>query len=303
MIETVSIADFPEIDQANSNDMIPVNRNGKDKRISYSKFSSGIGTQEIIEAVNDVKQWTSQEIREVINAADTAPISYSTNLITSGAVFAAGTLLEPIVIDTNIEDLQATLDSLPRHLQRNTSIRVKPGEFNGIINISNFFGQGWLAISCVDNNNVTIADMNVQTHKVGQLYINNNSCFRINLRGFTLVEEDSSSSTLNDLIRVNYCSSTVTLTYCNLTKPNERLKGIYSTRNLLTIIEYCTISNKAVAIRADEGTTVVYNTTGENNDYIMSGSGGILAINTTNTIEYSITNVLCGLILKNGMVI
>jgi hypothetical protein len=152
-------------------------------------------------------------------------------------------------IDTSIENLQATINSLPKLLKENVTIRVKPGTITTNITVERFYGPGSLIIDAVDANNAVVAAANVQTHKCGRFIVqNNNLMANLVIRGFT-------STTIDNICFYSFRNTGYTLfSYCNAVEgvnTNTALYGFYANEcSGITYATECTVSNKYHAVRA-----------------------------------------------------
>jgi hypothetical protein len=152
-------------------------------------------------------------------------------------------------IDTSMEELQATINGLPKHLRENVTIRVKPGTITANITVERFYGPGSLVINAVDANNAVVAAANVQTHKLGRFIVqNNNLTALLTIQGFT-------STTTDNICFYGYRNTNYTLfNYCNAAagvNTNTALVGFYANEcSGITQANECTVSNKFYAFRA-----------------------------------------------------
>ncbi|MDR1701783.1 MAG: hypothetical protein LBR56_03295, partial [Sporomusaceae bacterium] len=190
-------------------------------------------------------------------------------------------LLDNEIITCNIEDLQTTLDSLPKFLNKDITIKTNPGVFAQDIYLQDFFGYGSLYLLGAD----TIAE----THQLRSINIFNCRTYIV-VAGFDLLADGANTPAS---VHVWNNSPVVELSNLNITKgvkTNSANYGIGSTHSY-TKISSCNISNKSVAIDTQRGIVIVGDIRGTgNNTCFLSSYAGILQKYGACTISGSVLN-------------
>ena len=189
-----------------------------------------------------------------------------------------------LTINTTMANLQSTLDSLPKLLAQNVTIRVSPGTITTDIVIQRFYGPGSLIIYAVDGSDNLITTTNVQTHKANGFTIQYN-----NLGNDTILQGFTATATSGNCFNVyrNYSGRTA-IAYCNAVSGSKSTLLLYGikTANADVYIKNCTLSNKEIAILAEILSNVlVESCSGSNNTILFAAiNGGILSLQNTMSI-------------------
>jgi len=137
-----------------------------------------------------------------------------------------------------IEELKATVDSLPRLLNRNIVVNTLPGTTDDVIDVSDFFGGGTLTI-----NGAATA---TTTHTVRRFVVARCTNSRVIINGFNCSITDNNSVDIFDSFHVHITNMHLT-SGTNTTTTN---RGVLSNRCKLVVVNLCTISNKNEAVRS-----------------------------------------------------
>jgi len=157
------------------------------------------------------------------------------------------------IIDTDMDGLQATIDSLPKFLANDVMIRVSPGEIAGDIIIERFIGMGRLNIRAVDSSGNEVATTNVLTHKARSFTIRDNSiASEIRFYGFTATATDRTS------FRIEANSSYVVVHICNAVAGSSSTAAnigvhVFNNSSGGVNLNTVTLSNKYYAVVATRG--------------------------------------------------
>ena len=189
-------------------------------------------------------------------------------------------------IDTDIANLQATIDSLPKLINRPIVLRVAPGTTTNNITIERFYGCGQLTISCgsyVSGTWTAISAMNTQTHKINKLSIQYNTGLRyINIIGIT------ATTATDNAFLLGGNSSYLTFNYCNTTVNANSYTGFLASEcSSLISLTNVTISNRYTAVNSNRGSRIIVisGINGSGNNNVFYASGGIIQIRELGNIS------------------
>ena len=189
-------------------------------------------------------------------------------------------------INCTMADLQATINSLPKRLNRNITINVSAGTITDGIMVDHFSGPGTLQI-----NGNTTSTVGTTTHTALYYAVNDNSNTRINVIGFASPRTDGwcfQAQRNTGFIYFGYCTVTagVNTTSSNIGFVANENAGIISCSS-------CTATNKYIAVWAQHSIVRVWGMTGTGNgtlynatvggDIIVRNNGGIAG----NTYRYT----------------
>jgi hypothetical protein len=199
--------------------------------------------------------------------------------------------LEDETIICDIDKLQEEIDKLPKFLNKNVTIKVNPGIYNGTIVIQNFFGFGSLTI----NGGTNVPD----NHSIRNVSIDNCSCRYIDLVGFSIINDGSLDVTYDIGINVTDCHGAIYLNYLNITKGAKANTvsynlGIVACMSPLVFCNNCTISNKSNAFNIQSLSRItVLNASGSDNQVCFLGLfGGSIQKHTGNKITGSVMDAV-----------
>ena len=188
-------------------------------------------------------------------------------------------------IDCTMANLQATINSLPKILMNNVTIRVSAGTIATAIEVSRFFGLGSLEIQAVDANKIINTTMNNQTHCATTFTVQYNCLPNIILRGFT------ATATTGNCFHVQVNSGWVGLYTCNATAGNNTATANVGVRsyiqNGLLYMANCTLSNKYQAVLCLLGQINIAggNAGTGNNTVFRAEQSGVISIQSVGTLS------------------
>ena len=177
------------------------------------------------------------------------------------------TVLNAQTINTSIDKLQETIDSLPKFLLRTVRITVSEGTLNEGIILERFHGPGQIYIFGAMSGHA-------RTHMVRKILISDCHC-PIELLGLTVTRNDADAEGVNgdSAIEIRNSTSSIKILRCIIegTAPNRY--GVYvgpGNTNLSTVapnslvwVDNCIISNKGRALSVDYGRMVAQSNLGE----------------------------------------
>jgi len=186
-------------------------------------------------------------------------------------------------INTAMANLQATIDSLPRLLNRNITIQVAAGTTTDEILIEGFFGSGHLIISG--------AAAVSTTHTVQRFIVSRCTVAMLDIRGFNI-----SATTTNGVSIGGASSSYVRLIDLSITggvNTTNANRGVECHSANRVEISNTTISNKHQAVAMSHASNaVIVSINGVNNEIIYVANRSIIHLH--NTTATSITGLrLC----------
>jgi len=219
---------------------------------------------------------------------DTLPISLGgtggTTPLDARANLGFATLSATQNITTDMSNLQATINSLPKYLANNVTINVTAGTFAGNIMIERFVGPGTLVVRAVDGGGTPLVSAGT-THNANRFQIyNNSSTGTLVLSGFNATIASNNSFEVignSNLVAINYDRAV------GGASSDGSNYGIFSQQSPGGLIinggEY---SNKFFAVMAADQTTVIPNgLTGTGNHIVYRAQlGGVLSVRTIGTI-------------------
>lgn len=153
--------------------------------------------------------------------------------------------IQELILETTIDDLQATIDIVPKVLNHDVTISVLPGTTSNIITIEGFSGTGKLKI-------LGASSSGLFTHNIGQLIVQFNVLAKnLEIIGFTMTNSNVNAISAfqnSGYVLISMCNSTSGLNTntANIgVNANENSGYIYCTAN--------TFSNKYYAYRTGMG--------------------------------------------------
>jgi len=174
--------------------------------------------------------------------------------------------------DVPIEELQTVIDSLPKLLNRNITINVLPGTYDGALTIARFFGGGTLRI-----NGATTA---TTTHTVTRINIDFCKNALVTIFGFNCIADSDSAIYIRE--------STASIAQCNIAggaNTTALNRGVFASRAVVSV-SLCTISNKQVAVLGQSSSQIDVHTLAGANNYIIyqSYANATIGIRSQGTI-------------------
>lgn len=191
-------------------------------------------------------------------------------------------ILPDETITCGIDELQATIDRLPKYLNRNVTINVDPGIHAGDITIEKFSGPGRLTINC----SLVTGNFNWQVNRVviDDCYI-----------PYCLIQGLSATATTGYAWFVNHFNGFLYLYRCNAAgdgtpgsgglNSDTANYGFFFVRTQFGLISACTVSDKYRAFALQGSRLRVAGNLGQDNNTVFrSELGGIAHLTAANTI-------------------
>jgi hypothetical protein len=210
-----------------------------------------------------------------------------------------------------LADLQATIDSLPRLLNRNVTINVQAGSLpNNTITISRFFGQGILTVRAVDGAGAQVTTT-VTTHSVKNIVVDHNALPQITIIGFRCMNNANSTSPADSGIGGAY-NNDVRLELCTINSSPLFGDGILFETTKHAHVINCAVGSKAYYFRMNFGTMICENNAVQSvavNSIIYRTSSGVLMVRSEGSMAaipagaWRYSAVLNGFIVNNEKII
>lgn len=233
--------------------------------------------EENSEAITDINK-TLDEINNTV-ANNSTEIAEKVNLEdVRNYVGVALQSAETIVVE--IADLQTTIEALPKWLDRDITIQVKPGTANIDVVVGGFRGFGQLTIRTINASGANVNTVGQSTHQVNKFIIQYNQCHNIYIIGFEAIATSGYCFRLLS----NMCSS-VELQFIKAvsgSKDTSSFYGVFATLNTYVFIYNVDIANKATAILCESGL------------YQIRGAGGV----TEGDSSYGVTASVASIVMQ-----
>jgi hypothetical protein len=214
-----------------------------------------------------------------------------------GDVNIAGPI-EDETITCNIEDLQSTIDNLPKFLSKNVTINVNPGTYNGDITVGEFYGKN-LSIrgEAYRGYDTAAYQAPTKTHNIHKLIIFNNQNI-VNVEGFNFL------STIDYAINISNCYYVgIILCSSTLGSISNNVFIITNATAKLHILS-CLAQNKSMCLLNITTTTHILNCDGSSNALGTVSVGGIAIIIGTTFPANALHSIYNGglVVKKNGLI-
>ena len=207
---------------------------------------------------------------------DTLPLALggtgAVNALNARANLGFATIGTGQTINTDMNGLQAAINSLPKFLANDVTINVTAGTTTGDIRIERFYGMGRLVIRAVDSGNNPIDTAGVQTHMANRITIVYNNIGYILVNGLTATTSDNFGFEIRDnssMMTVNYCNA---VAGSSATSTNIGMIVSYNSGTIASAI--CTFSNKAQAVISEYNRLIVGSNYGSGNTTVFRAQGG-----------------------------
>jgi hypothetical protein len=191
--------------------------------------------------------------------------------------------LEAETITCDIEDLQYTLNNMPKFLNKNVTIQVNQGTINADIMVENFCGYGELQII----GNTQMAN----THNLTSMGISKCS----NTQG--IVIQGFNFTAINETpIKLWSNRTYISFRYNQMITGDKTTNGnwgIACFNSNIILIENCIISNKHIGVISNYGSyLLIGEISGSNNNMCFVAGGSIMSKIANNSISGNVLNVI-----------
>jgi len=203
------------------------------------------------------------------------------------------TMPEQVINNVSIDELQATIDSLPKLINRIITINVLPGTTTDEILLEGFFGSGTIVING--------AAATGTTHTVQRFTLHRCTLGLIELNGF-----NTSATTGYAVLIGGGTSSGVELLRMNITGGVNTTAGNMGVASYgigrVAVADNCVISNKNIAVLIWAGATAaIMSLSGTNNNIVFQASRSVITVH--NNVAQTITGLRLCSEINAGMVV
>jgi len=210
----------------------------------FSGIGNGI-TQEVLDGLAPL-------LSPALTGTPTAPTAGMTINDTQIATTAfvnnrIGSVLQTASVSVvDIANLQTEINALPKWLDRNITLQVRPGNTTLNIAITDFRGPGFLFLQTVNADGSAAAVLGQRTHTVNRIHISSNDNRLVQIRGFNCVQ--ASGETIRFRNNKAHCIADF-ITAVSGTRETASYHGIDIRDNTgIVRMDQLDIANKAVAI-------------------------------------------------------